>query len=474
MPIKRIRHHLNQWSNAGRHIHRADGDFFQATGLYPTLDRQELRRAPAVSSHLTHAGLTDVENMFFDAANSRYVLVGQDTTPDLACTYFSSAWSAVGSAYVLNSSVAVLDGLQMRNLFYAHGTLWYICDDKMRNNDDYTSGSDSAFSATEGQLITYVGGRVYLIQDDMRIYHILTDGSDLEGHYNPADDIIPLFACGLKDDLLIIGAMESGELRVFRTGAYAKTSVRSLQDMATLPCDTGDYAANGCPFCVHDNDLYLLSGDMPNPDGTVTRDLLAYTGYRIERIARIDDGNAAAVSVGLLTWRGELIYYELAAAAATLKMLIGNAFIDLADVASYSASGMAPIAACLGNEILLTGLSGADEGIYHLGGTALQNGNVETAYLDGGHPGVKKRLIDVTLYAKNQTSATTKTLSYKKDDETSYTQIDTETDISERLFERDLGIEFYRIRLKAALADTSTTADVRLAGLSYTFAVGDE
>jgi len=303
MPIKLHRHYLNQWHTAGRHIHRVDGDFYQLTGLYPSLDRQELRRAPAVSSHLTHAGLTDVENMFFDAANVRYVLVGQDTTPDLACTYFSSAWSAVGATYVLNSSVAVLDGLSLRNLFYAHGTLWYICDDKMRKNDDYTSGSDSAFAGESGHVISYVGGRIYVVEADMYIHRILTDGSDLERHYDPADDIMPLYSVGLKDDLLIVGSAECGELRVYRTGAYAKTGIRRLQDMASLPGDPAGYPTAGCPFCVHDNDVYMLSGDMANPDGTVTRDLLAYTGYRVERVARIPDASASPSSTGEV-WRG--------------------------------------------------------------------------------------------------------------------------------------------------------------------------
>ena len=32
---------------------------------------------------------------------------------------------------------------------------------------------------------------------------------------------------------------------------------------------------------------------MPNPDGTETRDLLAYTGYRLERVARLDDVDEA-------------------------------------------------------------------------------------------------------------------------------------------------------------------------------------
>jgi hypothetical protein len=47
---------LPRWTAAGQHIHRKPGDFDTLTGLLPTLDRQELRRAPApaLSSHLTH------------------------------------------------------------------------------------------------------------------------------------------------------------------------------------------------------------------------------------------------------------------------------------------------------------------------------------------------------------------------------------------------------------------------------------
>ncbi len=472
--VKLVRQYLNQWSQAGRHIHQNAGDFYQSTGLYPTLDRQELRRAPAVSSHLTHTGLTGVHGMFYDAANARYVLVGTDTSSDLACTYFSSAWSHVGSTYQMNGSCSVLDGLPLRNLFYAHGNLWYLADTEMKYNSAYTSSGDGSFGSDPGVLLTYVGGRIYLVQSDMRTYRTLTDGSAMDGHYNPANNLIPLFATGLKDDLLIVGRMESGEIRVFRTPAYAKTSTRKLEDMAVLPNDTAAYSSGGCPFATHDNDLYLLSGDMPNPDGTVTRDLLAYTGYRLERIARISNGTASPLACGLLTWRGELIYYQITASTATLKMLVGNALIDLVDVTSYSGTGTVPFVACLANEILLTGLSGATQGIYHLGGASLQNGNVETAYLDGGMPGVKKRLITLSMHVKSPTSATVKTLSYKTDDATSYTQAGTATSITATLSATDLGVEFYRLRIKAALADTSTTADARIAGISYTYAVGDE
>ncbi len=335
MPKIRLhRIHQNLWTNAGQHIHRKPGDLYTLTGLLPTLDRQELRRAPALSSHLTHSGLTAVEGIFYDAPNAR----------------------------------------------------------------------------------SYVGGRVYLVQPDCRIYRMMTDGSLLEGHYNPADDLVPIFATGLKDDLLIVCSILNGELRVMRTVAYAKTSVRKLEDMAVLPADTGAYPSAGCPFCVHDNDLWLLSGAHPNPDGTVTRDLLAYTGYRVERVARIPDSAASPSSIGLLTWRGELLYYELTTSSAAFKLLVGNHFTDFL-TPTFGASGMTPIAASCGGEIILTGKSGSDEGICHAGGSALQDGGsalqdggsalqdgaLETSWHDGDRPGVEKRLLNITATVKNAT-----------------------------------------------------------------------
>jgi hypothetical protein len=180
-----------------------------------------------------------------------------------------------------------MDGVSFCNHFHANGYLLALSDTKLLRTDDYTSSALSTFDTTEGQVIAYVGRRVYLVQPDCHIYRMMTNGSLLEGHYNPADDLIPIFATGLKDDLLIVGSILNGELRVMRTVAYAKTSVRKLEDMAVLPKDTADYPSASCPFCVHDNDLWLLSGAHPNPDGTVTRDLLAYSGYRVERVARI-------------------------------------------------------------------------------------------------------------------------------------------------------------------------------------------
>jgi hypothetical protein len=80
--------------------------------------------------------------------------------------------------------------------------------------DDYTISALSIFDSTGGQLISYVGGRVYLVQDDCRNYCIPTDGSALDGHYNPADDLVPIFATVLKDALLIVCSLLNGGLLV--------------------------------------------------------------------------------------------------------------------------------------------------------------------------------------------------------------------------------------------------------------------
>ena len=403
MPKIRLhRIHQNLWTAAGQHIHRKPGDFDTLTGLLPTLDRQELRRAPALSSHLTHSGLTAVEGIFYDAPNARTVLSartpaasspaptspppGPTPAPPTPSTPPSPPWTASASA--TTSTPTATSGSSPTPSSCAPTTT--------------PASALSTFDTTDGQLISYVGGRVYLIQDDCRIYRMMTDGSLLEGHFNPADDLVPIFATGLKDDLLIVCSLLNGELRVLRTVAYAKTSIRKLEDMAVLPNDTGDYPSAGCPFCVHDNDLWLLSGAHPNPDGTVTRDLLAYTGYRVERVARIPDASASPSSIGLLTWRGELLYYELTTTSAAFKLLVGNHFVDFLSP-TFSASGMTPIAASCGGEIILTGKSGSDEGIYHAGGSALQDGSLETSWHDGDRPGVEKRLLNITATVKGAT-----------------------------------------------------------------------
>ena len=242
--------------------------------------------------------------------------------------------------------------------------------------------------------------------------------------------------------------------------------------MAVLPKDTGDYPSAGIPFCVHDNDLWLLSGATPNPDGTVTRDLLAYTGYRVERVARIPAA-ASPSSIGLLTWRGELLYYELTASSAAFKLLVGNHFVDFLSP-TFSASGMTPIAASCGGEIILTGKSGANEGIYHAGGSALQDGSLETSWHDGDRPGVEKRLLNITATVKGATSNTNVTIKYQAGDSGAYTQAATSTGADSRVTASDLSVSFYRLKLKIELSDTSPTADVRLTGLSFTYAAGEE
>jgi hypothetical protein len=78
----------------------------------------------------------------------------------------------------------------------------------------------------------------------------------------------------------------------------------------------------------------------------------------------------------------------------------------------------------------------AAEGIYHAGGSALQDGSLETSWHDGDRPGVQKRLLNITA--------------------------------------TDLCVSFYRLKLKIELCDTSPTARVRLTGLSFTYATGEE
>ena len=474
MTVKLKRHYLNTWLSAKKENYLAEGDFYQMTGLYPTLDRRELIRAPDFSAHKPHSGLTDVEGMFYDAVNDRYVLIGQDGSSQLACTYFSAAWSAWGSSQVLDAGVATLDGYSMRNFFFSHGYLYFLSDADHMRTDNYATTAGTDWHGLDAELTCTLGGRIYSVQDDGKFLRQTTAGGAMETHYDtPCGFDRHIWCGGLKDDLLIVSAMDDGSLRVFRIPAYALTSVRKLDDMAVLYCGSTDYPSVGNPFCIHDNDLYMLSGDLDNPDGTATRDLLVYTGYRIERVARISDGTASPSSVGLLTWRGELIYYEFTSTTATFKMLVGNDFIDFAEPSSYTAAPN-PLAASLNGNIVFTGEESSTEGVYYLGENALQDGNVETSWLDGGLPGVKKRLINLSMHIKDGTSTTVKTLSYKLDDDSAYTQAATETDATEKLEATSLGLEFYRLRIKAAIAETSTTADVRLRGISYTYAVGEE
>ena len=88
-----------EWLHPAVTLYGKKGDFYEISGLRPTLSRDKLARSPAWSSYLAQpAAIETLQGAFYDHVNDRYVFVGTEVADpySIVAVYNSSAWSASG------------------------------------------------------------------------------------------------------------------------------------------------------------------------------------------------------------------------------------------------------------------------------------------------------------------------------------------------------------------------------------------
>lgn len=469
-----------EWTDAGVTLYRNRGDFYTLDSLLPD-DHGLLRRVDGWSSHVDlPSGIENIRGGFFDEANRRYVLIGQNTaTPatKIVSTYYSSTWAAVGSTYDLVTATNALGGKDGHNVAFWGGDLYLIgVDGKVYRGSSYTSALAEFYGTGDAYLLGAVGDRMYMVTTAGVVYRLNDADDAFESHYDPVGALDVQFFAGFRGYLVLFARGDDGCMSILRLPDRGTETPVTVHEVATV-AGTGDLPEHGLLFAMYDDEIYFSPGRVHRFDTDRDLPIYRFNGSRVDWVATVVNDPSSTETVGLAVWEGRLVYYELdKGGSQVFKVLVGGAFVDLPDVTPVEVSGYRPWLGVLGGDLVVTGNDTTNgEGLYHAGGThdvtssALADGSVATSWLDMDRPGREKRLEQITVVLDGAVTDFKVVVKYRTDDNTSWTTATTGNNTTV-VRATALGVAFYKVQLKIELDDdTDGQHDIRIAGISVIY-----
>ncbi len=449
------------WTRAGRAFWEREGDFWNASGLYPDAMRQRLLRAPGWSSVTAWpAGFGRPEGAFYDRPNAGFSFVGLDPGDDhVAIASYTETWAldAVVDLGTASATYGALSGLSQRNCVFWGSLLYFISGSYALYVANPTtppmtllwsgSGGESA------QLLCPYADQLFLITNGGRVLRLNAAGTGFEAYHTPRVGLDVRYACAFHQYVLLVSRTQGGQLALLR---LPDVNPVILHEPGRLEVACGNEAAaspftDGCPFAVHDNALYFTSGYYAQ-SGVV--DVYRFDGHNVERVSQLVDLPTLAEtrSAGLLVWRGELLYFTVhrTSGAHVLRMRVGDGWVDFCP-ASFTASDYSCFYSLAG-ALCSPARSGSTEGFVHTSGR--QNGYVETARLHLHQPGRLKRLDRLAALVSGAHAGFTVTLKYRADDAADWVTAGSGSN-ARRVSAEVRGVEFYTLQVRVEVADSS-------------------
>jgi hypothetical protein len=477
MAIKPQEWTQNTWVRAGIQLFKKKGDYYSLSNLILSKDRTQLRRFPSWSSlvRTDTNGLSDVQGMFYDHENERVVLLGEDSDPDLASCYLSSAWSLSGISQ-LHGSPTNLGGLSGRNVLYYCGYLYVIgSNGKLYQGTDYTSTMTELDLSATHRVLAAIDDRVYSGKSDGGIERTAADLASTTSYVVPDHpmDIRAMFP--YRSNLLVICRASHGGLDFYTLDVNADTRFFNQQSSQLLG---GIEPSIGCLYTLHHDQVFFSPGFYTRPGGQVVCPIYAYN-YNPEILHFVDvehdpntGGSGVPTSAGLISWRGKLLYYALEGTVQTFKEIdiVNKQVLDFPSLSATAPT--TPIAANCGGYLVATA-DDTYEGVHYMQDTDLDDAVYVSSWMDMGHPARQKRLEKITVVLSDKAASFQTVVKYRKEDETSWSTIDTQANTT--LFAKgDQGIHFYLIQFQITLDDnTGNDEDIRIDAISAIYSLGD-
>lgn len=463
-----------EWKRANVELYQQQGDFYTTYNLLIAADGL-LKRGPAWSSMVSYAsGIQNIEGGFWDDANNRFVLVGEDdgaTPSKIAVCYHNSIWGA-GTVHETVTATAGLGGKSMQNVQYWGGDLWLIGSDKhVYRGSDYTTGTLTDFDSDgDAEILFPVGDRMYLVRSDGEVERLNAADSAFEQHYHPIASLDIVYATAFRGYILLAARGDDGTLFLYRLPDRGTETPITLHETARIN-GTGNYPANGCLFALYNDQLYFSPGRTYTLEGATARywiDIYTFTGSHIEPVTRLLNHPYFNETTGLIPYQDRLIYYALNKVGTTpqLKILHGDALLDLAPPTPNDSGGYIWLGTLNGQLVLSMLTDAAAEGTFHAGAGTLGDGYIITSKLDFGSPGRQKRLEQLTVILDSATTDFKTVIKYRTDDSTDWTTATTSngTRIARATA---LGVSFYTLQLRIDLDDDSgLNCDHRIAAIN--------
>jgi hypothetical protein len=470
MPVKLREFVQDEWLTSGITRYARSGDFEDLSALAPNYNQRKLRRGPGWSSLQEHSALVNVQGMFFDAENQRYVVIGKASgSSTLQSGYFNAAWSFSGP-YSIKSDRTTLGGRSMQNLAYYAGRLYLIDGtyNYVYRHTGYTSDMGSAWwddSQTASILVPF-GARLYMLTSAGEIWRINDGGSALESYLAPTEDFTPLYATPFKGYLLVVAHHDDGRLSLYRVSIPTATY---FQELATIYNARVNLLDAGSLFAVHDDTLYFSPGPQDS-SGEHTVEIFTYDGTVLEKHCEFTvDTAVGSGTAGFLTWQSKLIYYVLTESSPRFYALTGKHFTSYVPASlDFSSLTTLPIAKGLNDAILVTAHE-TSQGIYYATFDTRQDGHLITSRMDFGHPGRQKRLERLTAIVDGAVSSFDVRIKYRTDDTTDWTTLIGE-DNTRTITSGGIGVDFYTLQVRIELDDdTGNHEDIAIEAISIIY-----
>jgi hypothetical protein len=460
MPVRVKEWVQTEWLHPAVTLYGKKGDFYELSGLRPTLSRDKLARSPAWSSYLAQpATIETLQGAFYDHENDRYVFIGTRVASpyDVVAFYYSSAWSA-SSINDLVPTATDLGGLSMRNAVYWGGELYVIKhDNTIYRGGGYTGEIGVFTSSGSAQILCPAGDRMYYVGTGGFVERLNDADNAFEAFFLSAGDMDVRFMMPFRATLLMFVRHGNGDLTIHSLSV----STAAIRHLATIR-GTGDYPAVGCLFTMHHDLAYFSPGRYVDPDGVYALDIYSYNGTYVEQIAHVRTTATAANAMGFITWRGELLFYASYSASGVIltKLMVDRSateeesFTEFSPLTADHQSTFNHLLWNLGEELVVLGQAAASEGVYHTGAGALSDGYLVTSYLDMDSPGRLKRLETLTVLVDTAATDFKVLIKYRVNDTAAWTTAVTGNN-THRVTAANLGVEFYRLQIRVDVDDDS-------------------
>jgi len=474
MPIKLKQLTQSEWITPDVTLYTKTGDFSQLTNLTPSADRRQLRRLPAWSAQVRTDtnGLVSVEAIFYDAANSRTVIIGGDGGSNLLSAYLDSTWTLSNNT-TLHATPTGLGGLSCRNLVYWGGYLYLIgSDQKVYRGTTYAAALAEYDASTNHRILIAVDEDVYVVKDNGTIEKTNSDATAFNTYVDAKHDYNIRALIPFRSYALVIARHPTGSLDFYRLELGVST--RYFNQITSLHVG-GTEPSYGSLYTIHDDHVYFSPGYLNATGSQIMLPIYQFNGSWIEHVTNIQHdpntgGSGFPTGAGLLSWRGKLIYYALEGTSQIFKALHGDKFIDYPALTATATS--TPIAANAGGT-LVTVADDTNEGVHYLQDSTMADADLITSWYDMDSPGKEKRLEAFTVVLSDKATSFTIRPYYRLNPGDSWTALTTATN-DHLATDTDLGISFYTIQFKVTLDDdTGNNEDIRIESISAIYAMGD-
>lgn len=442
------------------------------SALYPDYHTGVLKRGPTwTAAPDLPSGISDIAGAFYDVANERYCLIGENSG-NMVLVYTTTWASWLGPYTILSSKT--LGGKTGRNVSFWGGYLWVINEDgDIYRGTDYTAALASFYASSDAQVLAPMNDRLYGGTDTATVLRLRSD-STMGDYHDPVGELNPVYLTPFRQYLTVVSEGDDVTIDIFRLPDYA---AHGLHQLGRLP-SPGILSNTASPFALYDDRIWMLTGRQAESGSTTRIDVYAFDGHRIRHVAWADGLPALTDpdAVGLFTHHNRLILYNLdctTASGHTFLTLVGDGFADYAPLASVGGSAlMTPFATGLGDYMICTAY-GTPHDVYYARRDSLQDGYVELSRLDMGHPGLKKRLARLTVVLDGAATNFDVILKYRVDDASAWTTAKTQ-DNTRIVIADDLAVEFYLLQIRIDLDDdTGNDEDIGIAAVSAVYSVNE-